>query len=380
VSLEQALRPHVESGSIPGLTALVAHGTDVVDVAVLGTPAADDPTPLQRDAIFRIASISKPIVAVLTMALIDDGVLRLDDRVDTYLPELADRRVLTSIGAPLDDTVPAERPLTVEDLLSFRLGFGTSVNLDWGGPGLPIQQAERELGLATLGPPWPPPAFDGDEWIRRFATLPLMAPPGEEWMYNTGLEVLGVLLEHAAAKPLPELLDARLCRPLGMVDTAFHVPAQSLGRLTTAYTGDLAVLDRGDASSWWATPPALSNAAGWLVSTLDDLWCFARMMVAGGVVDGERFLSPTSFDLSTTNRLTEAQRRANTLFLGAGGGWGLGMATPLDGRGGFGWDGGTGTSWRTDPSTGVTGILLTQRAFASPEPPPVVGDFWAAAR
>ena len=249
MSLERALRSHVESGSIPGLAALVGRGTDVVDVAVLGTPAADEPTPLRRDAIFRIASISKPIVAVLAMMLVDDGVLRLDDRVDTYLPALADRRVLTSIGAPLDDTVPAERPLTVEDLLSFRLGFGTSVDLDWGGPGLPIQQAERELGLATLGPPWPPPPFDGDEWIRRFATLPLMAQPGAEWMYNTGLQVLGVLLEHAAGTPLPELLDARICTPLGMVDTGFHVPAASLDRLTTAYTGDLAVLDRGDASN-----------------------------------------------------------------------------------------------------------------------------------
>src|SRR4051794_34467694 len=128
MSLESALAPHVSSGEVPGLVALVGQGADIVDVAVLGTPAVGDPTPLQRDAIFRIASISKPIFAVLAMVLVDDGVVRLDDRVDTYLPELADRRVLTSIGTSLDDTVPAERPLTVEDLLSFRLGFGTSVD------------------------------------------------------------------------------------------------------------------------------------------------------------------------------------------------------------------------------------------------------------
>jgi CubicO group peptidase (beta-lactamase class C family) len=334
----------------------------------------DDPTPLQRDAIFRIASISKPIVAVLAMALVDDGVLRLDDRVDTYLPELDDRRVLTSIGAALDDTVAAARPLTVEDLLSFRMGFGTSVDLDWSGPGLPIQQAERELGLCTLGPPWPPPAFDDDEWIRRFATLPLMAQPGDEWMYNTGLQVLGVLLARAAGRPLPALLGERVLGPLGMVDTGFHVPPGSIGRLTTAYhpTDDgLALLDPGDSSSSWATPPLMHNAAGWLVSTLDDLWAFARSM--------PDLLSPASFELLTTNRLTPAQRAANTMFLGDSG-WGLGMATPVDGRGGFGWDGGTGTTWRTDPSSGVTGILLTQRAFVSPEPPPVVQDFWAATR
>ena len=314
------------------------------------------------------------------MVLVDDGVLRLDDRVDTYLPELADRRVLTAIGASLDDTVPAERPLTVEDLLSFRLGFGTSVDLDWGGPGFPVQQAERELGLRTLGPPWPPPAFDGDEWIRRFATLPLMAQPGEEWMYNTGLQVAGVLLERATGRPLPELLAERVCGPLGMVDTGFHVPPAAIDRLVAAYdpveSGGLAVLDVAGPASMWATPPLMPNAAGWLVSTLDDVWAFARMMAAGGA----GLLSPASFELLTTNRLTDAQIAGNAMFLGDGAGWGLGMATPLDGRGGFGWDGGTGTTWRTDPSSGVTGILLTQRAMGSPEPPKVFADFWAATR
>ena len=379
MSLASALAAHVSSGQVPGLAALVGCGAEIVDVAVVGTPAVGDPTPLQRDAIFRIASISKPVVAVLAMVLVDGGVLGLDDRVDTYLPELADRRVLTSLGAGLDDTVPAARPITVEDLLSCRLGFGTSTGLDWGGPGLPIQQAERELGLATLGPPWPPPAMDDDEWLRRFATLPLMAQPGAEWMYNTGLQVLGVLLSRAAGQALPALLDAHVCGPLGMVDTGFSVPPAAIGRLTAfvapSSTG-LEVVDPAGPSSWWATPPQMSNAAGWLVSTLDDLWAFARMMARRG--DG--LLSPTSFELLTTNRLTDAQRMANSLFLGDGSGWGLGMATPLDGRGGFGWDGGTGTTWRTDPASGVTGILLTQRAMTSPEPPRVFTDFWAATR
>lgn len=376
MSIENVLRPYVESGAVPGLVAFVGRGDEIVDAAVLGTPGLDDPAPLRRDAIFRIASISKPIVAALAMVLVDDGVLRLDDRVDTYLPELSDRRVLTSIGASLGDTVAADRPITVEDLLSFRFGFGTSVDLDWSGAGLPIQQAERELGLQTLGPPWPPPDFDGDEWIARFATLPLMAHPGAEWMYNTGLQVLGVLLERAAGWPLPELLDVRVCRPLGMVDTGFHVPSPSIGRLTAAYapdsSGDLTVLDVAGAESMWATLPAMPNAAGWLVSTADDLWAFARAL--------PELVGPASFELLTTNRLGAAQITKNAMFLGDDAGWGLGMATPLDGRGGYGWDGGTGTSWRTDPSTGVTGILLTQRAFTSPVPPPHVVDFWAEAR
>lgn len=385
MTIVDALQPHVDSGAVPGVAALVAHGTEVVDVAVLGVPTIGSSTPLRRDAIFRIASLTKPIVGVLAMLLVDDGLLSIDDRVDTWLPELAEPRVLTTLGAPLTDTVPAERPITVEDLLSFRLGSGTSTQLDWTGAGLPIQQAERDLGLHTLGPPWPPPDFDGDEWIRRFASLPLMAQPGAEWMYNTGLQVLGVLLERLTGTSLATLVSERLCVPLGMVDTGFHVPAADLGRLPTAYapdpmSGELGLLDPADGTSFWASPARMDNAAGWLVSTLDDLWAFARMMAAGGVLDGEPFLSPASFALATTNRLTDEQITMNTMFLGADAGWGLGMAAPLNARGWYGWDGGTGTSMRTFPSEGLTGILLTQRAFTSPEPPPHVVDFWAAAR
>ncbi len=149
-----------------------------------------------------------------------------------YLPELADRRVLRSLESPLDDTVPAERSITVEDLLTFRLGFGALMV----PPGTyPIQDAEVELQLGTLGPPWPPPSFDSDEWIRRFATLPLMDQPGTVWRYNTGMQVLGVLLERASGQPLELFLRARLFDRLGMVDTSFSVPPEKQSRLTTAY-------------------------------------------------------------------------------------------------------------------------------------------------
>ena len=166
------------------------------------------------------------------MALVDDGVLSLGDPVERFLPELADRRVLRSLESALDDTVPAERSITVEDLLTFRLGFGAIM----APPGAyPIQDAEAELGLMTLGPPWPPPPFGSDEWIRRFATLPLLDQPGAEWRYNTGAQVLGVLLERASGQPLEAFLRARLFEPLGMVDTSFSVPAEKQGRFTTAY-------------------------------------------------------------------------------------------------------------------------------------------------
>lgn len=383
--LHDRLLAHVERRDVPGLAALVARGDDV-HVEVLGTPALDDPTPLRRDAIFRIASLTKPIAAAGAMALVDDGVLSVEDPVEKYLPELAGRRVLRRLEGPLDDTVPARRSITVEDLLTFRLGFGSVM----APPGTyPIQAAEEELGLKTLGPPWPPPPLTSDEWITRFATLPLLHQPGEGWLYNTGAQVLGVLLERATGRPLEAFLRARLFEPLGMADTAFSVPAVARSRFTTAYapdeaSGELRLLDP-PAGGWWDGPPAMANAAGWLVSTLDDFWAFVAMLLAGGVRDGERVLSAASVAAMTRDHLTAEQRASAQQFLGEHGGWGYGMAAPGPITGeppvpwGFGWDGGTGTTWRSDPVRGLTGILLTQRAMTSPEPPAHFADFWDAA-
>ena len=233
--LHDRLADHVARGQVPGLAALVACGDDV-HVQVLGAPALDDSRPLPRDAIFRIASLTKPIAAAGAMALVDEGVLSVSDPVEKYLPELADRRVLRSLESALDDTVPAERSITVEDLLTFRLGFGAIM----AAPGTyPIQDAEAELGLMTLGPPWPPPPFGPDEWIARFATLPLMDQPGTVWRYNTGAQVLGVLLERASGQTLEEFLRTRVFAPLGMADTSFSVPKDKQDRFTTAYFPDL---------------------------------------------------------------------------------------------------------------------------------------------
>ncbi|MCU1359640.1 MAG: hypothetical protein JWN99_929 [Ilumatobacteraceae bacterium] len=373
---------------MPGLVALVerADGADAADVEieVIGRMAFDGP-PMQRDSIFRIASLSKPISAAVAMLLVQDGTLRLDQRIDQLLPELAARPVLRSLDAPLDDTVPPTRPITVFDVLTFRLGFGFIM----APPATyPIQRAEAEMQLRTLGPPWPPSPHLNDQWIALLGTLPFMHQPGQQWMYNTGSQVLGVLIERAAGQPLETVMRERLFEPLGMVDTGFSVPSHSLARLTTAYapdpvTGAVHVLDAaGD--SWWAQPPAMPNASGWLVSTLDDLWSFARMMAADGLHDGRAVLSPASIEMMTTDHLTEQQRADSALFLDDHNGWGLGMSVPAANGatgvpGGYGWTGGTGTAWANDRSAGITGILLTQRAMTSPEPPAVFADFWECA-
>jgi CubicO group peptidase (beta-lactamase class C family) len=380
MDLSELLAAQVESGAVAGAAALIGRGDDIVDVAVAGSPSLDDERRLGRDAIFRIASITKPMVAVAAIQLVDDGVVDLEAPVEDLLPELADRRVLRAVDGPLDETVAADRSITLEDLLSLRFGFGFSPQLPSPGT-TPIQDAEAELELKTLGPPWPPSPIDNDEWMRRLGTLPLLAQPGTAWMYNTGIHVAGVLVERATGRSLGEVMQDRLFGPLGMVDTGFVVRADQVPRLTAQSVpaeGGLKLIDRGDATSWWATPPAREDASGGLVSTLDDVWAFARMMAAGGVGDGGALVSPASFRLLTTNRLTDAQRRESTAFLGDDTGWGLGMGTPLDGAGAFGWDGGTGCSWRTQPS-GETAIVLTQRAMDGPLAPQLFRDVWALA-
>ena len=290
--LHDLMESHVAAGSLPGLITLVARAGDV-QVDVIGEPSFGAGVPLARDAIFRIASLSKPITAAATMSLVEDGLLGLEQPVDELLPELADRRVLRAIDAELDDTVPARRPITVEDLLSFRLGFGSVM----APPGsYPSQRAEAGLGLRSIGgPPWPPVTHDADSWIGALGSLPLLYQPGEQWLYNTSAQVLGVLLARACGQDLESVLRERILDPLGMTDTGFTVPAGQLGRLTTAYqpdpeTGELSVLDDA-ASSWWSTPPSFPDASGWLVSTIDDYWSFVSMLLAGGAGRAGRVLS-----------------------------------------------------------------------------------------
>jgi CubicO group peptidase (beta-lactamase class C family) len=382
--LHELMEAHVASGQMPGLVTLVARGDDV-HVDVIGRSSFADPAPLRRDAIFRIASLTKPITAAATMSLVVEGILRLDQSIDDLVPELADRRVLRAVDAELDDTVPAQRPITVEDLLSSRMGFGSVM----APPGThPIQRAEAGLGLQSIGgPPWPPGSLDPDQWIAALGSLPLLHQPGARWLYNTSSQVLGILIARAAGKGIAEVMRERIFEPLGMRDTGFSVPGDQLGRLTTFYapdlaTGGLSVVD-DPSGSWWSAPPRLPDTSGWLVSTIDDYWTFVSMLLADGSLNGRRIVSERSVALMTTDRLTPAQRVGTELFLGDHGGWGLGMGAPATGSTGqplptgVGWEGGSGTVWRSSLERGVTGILLTQRMLNSPQPPAVFDDFWA---
>jgi CubicO group peptidase (beta-lactamase class C family) len=382
--LHDTLAAEVAAGHLSGLVSLVARGDDV-HVDAVGTPSFTDDSPLERHAIFRIASLTKPVVAAAALALVEEGVLDLKEPVDELLPELSSRRVLRSLDAELDDTVPAQRPIVLEDLLSYRFGFGSVLM----PPGTyPIQRAEAELGLQSIGgPPWPPSGHDNDSWIAALGTLPLMYQPGERWLYNTSGQVLGILVARACGQPLEAVLRIRIFDPLGMIDSGFTVPPEKLGRLPTLYmpdpqTGALSVFDEA-ANSWWSRPPAFADGSGWLVSTIDDYWSFVSTLLAGGTGNGNRILSPESVARMTSDQLTPSQRDGNAVFLGSHGSWGFGLSVPAAGSSdepfpcGTGWDGGTGTTWRSDIRRGVSALLFTQRHATSPVPSPLMESFWS---
>ncbi|MBB5083184.1 serine hydrolase domain-containing protein [Nonomuraea endophytica] len=377
--LGRVLTGPVESGHVPGLVALISRGLDT-HVEVLGSMRAGGDAPMRRDAIFRMASLSKPVTAAAVMILVEECRLRLDDPVDEWLPELAERRVLKSIDASLEDTVPALRPITVRDLLTFTFGFGAVL----AAPDTyPIQVAMRELGLDTTAPPFGP-----DEWIRRLGELPLMYQPGELWQYHVGSDVLGVLVSRVAGQSFGAFLRERLLDPLGMRDTGFSVPADRLHRLPTSYahdphSGELVVWDEA-ADGKYSRPPVFEAGGDGLVSTVDDYHAFYRMLLNKGVHGGERVLSRALVELMTMDHLTQGQKAEKDVFgdhFGRHGGFGFGMAVRTHRRdlasvGQFGWDGGLGTTAYADPARDLVGILLTQTAMDTPVTPNLHRDFW----
>ncbi|MEU1940696.1 serine hydrolase domain-containing protein [Streptomyces coeruleorubidus] len=385
--MRDVLARYVESGKIPGLVALVSRGEET-HTEVLGTMRHDGGPPMRRDTIFRMASTSKPVGMSAAMILLDECRLRLDDLVDPWLPELADRQVLKRIDGPLDDTVPARRPITVRDVLTSTFGLG----MDMTSLGTPIMNAVFEQGLT---PNLPTPMPEPDEWMRRLGALPLMHQPGERWQYHIASDLLGVLVARVTGQSYETFLRERIFDPLGMKDTGFHVPADKIDRLPPLYapdpqSGEFHVWDEAKGGRH-SQPPAFQGGGGGLNSTADDYHAYFRMLLNGGMHGTERILSRAAVNLMTTNRLAPEQQAArhamavNNVHVSFGqgqhGGWGFGMAVrtyrgdyaPV---GQFGWDGGSGTSTYADPENQITGILLTQVGTSVPDPARLFHDFW----
>jgi len=371
--IEGALAPYVDDGRVPGVVAVVARGDDV-DVTVLGAQSIGG-TPMRHDSLFRIASAGKPITAAAALALVADGALALDDAVADLLPELAAPRVLRRPTSPLDDTVAADRAITVRHLLTSTSGHGFPSDL-----AAPIAEVlGREL---HQGPPRPQEVPPPDEWMARLARIPLVHQPGEGFAYNTAFDVLSVLVERASGLPFAEHVARRVLRPLGIHDTGFAVGAGDLGRMTSYYRhgdgGGLVLVDAPDGQ--WSAPPPFASGAGGYVSSATDLLAFSRMLLEGG----GGVLPPDLVAAMTSDQLTTAIRATDSLFLD-GQSWGFGVGVDIEARrpwnvaGRFGWVGGTGTSAYAVPSDGSVAILLTQVELDGPTGTEVLEAFWTAA-
>jgi CubicO group peptidase (beta-lactamase class C family) len=351
--LHDVLAAHVSLGAMPGLVALVSRRGET-HVEAIGRQSFESDTPMRRDTIFRIASMTKPITAAATLILVEQCKLRLDDPVDDLLPELASRRVLKSLEGPVDDTVPAKRPISVRDLLTFTFGLGAV--MVWPAKH-PIQKAMADAGLA----PGPfQPDFSAADFMKQLGSLPLIYQPGERWLYHTGADVLGVLIARTSGQPFGDFLHDHLFEPLGMRDTGFQVPADKLGRLASAYMMDpqkkeLTFFDDAR-NSRWSKPPSFAAGGSGLVSTVDDYLAFCRMMLNKGVHGSDRILSRPAVELMMSDQLTAEQKQGTELFFGHGASWGMGGAvvtrrtdlSTTPGR--YGWDGGYGTSGHLDPA------------------------------
>ncbi|MFG1646449.1 serine hydrolase domain-containing protein [Amycolatopsis sp. NPDC049252] len=374
MSLRATLQKHVDAGALPGAVAVVA-GPGGTEVAAAGSADVEGSRPMTEDSLFRIASLTKPITAAAVLALVDDGRLALGDPIGRWLPELADPKVVRTPAGPVDDLVPAKRPITVSDLLTSQAGWGFAS--DFSLPAVqalfPVQLDGREVQHFP----------ETDVWVARLGEVPLAYQPGESWLYDTCSAVQGVLAARVSGSSLPEFLEERILAPLGMADTGFVVGADRRDRFTSFYKTGPDGLELADApDGQWSTMPAMPLGSGGLAGTAGDWVAFGRMLLAeGAAADGKRVLSPESVRLMTTDHTTAAQREIGALFL-EGQGWGMGGSVdiaaidPWNVPGRYGWVGGTGTSAHVVPATGTVSVLFTQVGADSPVVPAWMRDFW----
>ncbi|HZC73069.1 MAG TPA: serine hydrolase domain-containing protein [Jatrophihabitans sp.] len=353
-ALQQLLDRHVAAGTVPGAVALLGTGDDV-EIVAAGVASVGGAL-IDTDAIMRIQSMTKPVTAVAALRLVEAGRIELDQSIVDWLPELADRQVLRTPTSELDDTVPAQRPITLRHLLTNTSGYGMAIAAS------PLQQAMA--GNETAAGP-EPPALGAEEWLRRLADLPLAFQPGEGWRYHHSFAVLGILIARVTGRPLGEHLAEDILGPLGMVDTALWVPTDKLDRLPPAYRHDADgyVETEPAGGGFYAGPPPFDVSHSELVSTARDFHRFARVLAVGGSGDGQAVISSDHLQQMTSDQVPAACKTPDSFFPGFWDetGWGFGVSVITAGahRGRFGWAGGLGTDFFVDRNATV-GILLIQ--------------------
>jgi CubicO group peptidase (beta-lactamase class C family) len=367
---------YLEPGLLPHAQLLVARDGIPVHLSTQGAARADGDAPLREDAIFRIASMTKPITSVAFMMLMEEGRTALDQPVADVIPEFAALGVHEGGGAGSPFRAkPPERPMLMLDLL--RHTSGLTYDFQYRSN---VDAAYRERKLQTIRP-----TRTLDDFVATLAGIPLEFSPGEAWNYSVSTDVLGLVVERVSGVKLADVLETRIFAPLGMTDTAFHVPPEKRARLTDAWAlhpKKGRILYDAGAESSWAEPPVLAGGGGGLVSTMADYHRFCRMLLGGGALDGVRILGRKTIDLMTRNHLpggADLQSLSRSMFseaIYAGQGFGLGFAVNLDparsmvpgSAGEYYWGGIFSTYFFIDPVERVSMIFLTQLMPSSSYP------------
>lgn len=354
----------VATGDIPGVVCLVWRRGELLQVDSAGLRNIESRLPVERNTIFRIASMSKPVTTAAAMILMERGSWRLEDPITKWAPEFAAMDVLRRPDGPLQDTYPAPRAITIEDLMTHRAGLAYSFTAQG-----PLAQALKErFGFEFDSARTP------DDWMRTLASLPLSYAPGERFHYSHATDVLGVLVGRATGLGTRVALRQLLFDPLGMVDTDFWIPPEKRDRAAVLYRTSAPGNFEPLALPGFAdpTPPLFCAGGQGLVSTADDYLAFARMLLQGGKAGDARVLSEAAVRSMSTNRLSPAQRRnlqfGIPFFMGQG--FGLGLAVTDDpkrnawmgagGAGAFGWPGLFGGWWQADPTQQSVMVWLQQ--------------------
>lgn len=357
-----ALQSFVDKGELAGIVTLTSWRGEVVQSDAIGCSDIETRTPMRPDTMFRIASMTKPVTSAAALMLVEEGRIALDDPIARWVPELAAPRVLRDATGAIDDTVPARREITVEDLFTHRSGIAYAPFSEG-----PIQQAYEE----ALGDPGMNRS-SVDEWLAALGTLPLAYQPGERFHYGHSSDVLGFLIGRVEGKPFREVLQERIFAPLGMADTDFWLPPEKRNRLASLYAYDEAAAGLVKVEpEMYDAPPAYTPGGGGLISTAPDYHRFARMLLGKGALDGVRLLRPETARLMWTNRLTAVQREipfaGMPLWRKSGFGLGLSVAEDLvdnpyacGAAGSITWPGIFGTWWQADPANDLAMIYLVQ--------------------
>ena len=362
-----ALKAIVDAGDLSGFVTLSYRRGEVGQLNVKGKRNIEENLPMTRDTLFRIASMTKPVTSVAALMLMEEGKFKLDDPITKWAPEFSNMRVLKTAEGPLDETVPAARAITFDDIFTHRSGLAYG----FSSMGPIAHEYQRVLGDVLNN------NMTSDTWMKAIATMPLLYQPGERFHYSHSTDVLGFLVERISGMPFRDFLIERLFKPLGMPDTDFFVPTAKRGRAAVVYrqddkTGKLNPVP----FKQYDTAPNFCGGGGGLISTVDDYLKFARMLFSKGEFEGKRYLKAGTVELMCTNRLTPEQRAIP--FLGAipmwaGMGFGLGVSVidapdklgflGMGGVGSFGWPGAFGTWWQADPANDMILIYLIQNSM-----------------